>query len=208
MSQSSNKLRQKMKLFESKLVSIAVSPEDLMSRVQRDDVAAFRELYERFKGPMLTYIAMQLKFDKSASEDLCQEVFIKVYRARASYIQTARFTTWLWTIARNVCIDHFRRNSKDKILDMGADIENVQDADVSTNAEFLLLERVNRDQLELCFQKLPQTYREALALRIMSELSYEDISKNMNLSLGALKSIIHRAKEMLIGCIQGGIGGK
>src|SRR4051812_11880584 len=83
----------------------------LMVQVRSGDVQAFHRLYERFKGPLMSYAHSYLR-DPELTEDVVQEVFLKVYRTRETYEPKASVSTWLWTIARNCCIDALRRASQ------------------------------------------------------------------------------------------------
>src|SRR5271168_1914835 len=83
----------------------------LMLRVKRGDRAAFVALVEKYKQPLLNFIYRTLR-DETESEDLAQNVFLQVYKSRARYERTAKFSTWLFTIARNLCLNEIRRRSR------------------------------------------------------------------------------------------------
>jgi RNA polymerase sigma-70 factor (ECF subfamily) len=83
----------------------------LMLRVKRGDRAAFAELVEKYKQPVMNFIYRSLR-DETEAEDLAQNVFLQVYKSRSRYKQTARFSTWLFTIARNLCLNELRRRAR------------------------------------------------------------------------------------------------
>ena len=83
----------------------------LMLRVKRGDRAAFAELVDKYKQPVLNFIYRSLR-DETEAEDLAQKVFLQVYKSRSRYRQTAKFSTWLFTIARNLCLNELRRRSR------------------------------------------------------------------------------------------------
>ncbi len=83
----------------------------LMLRVKRGDRAAFAELVEKYKQPVMNFIYRSLR-DETEAEDLAQNVFLQVYKSRSRYKQTAKFSTWLFTIARNLCLNELRRRSR------------------------------------------------------------------------------------------------
>src|SRR5580700_3885054 len=83
----------------------------LMLRVKRGDRAAFAELVERYKQPVMNFVFRSLR-DEAEAEDLAQNVFLQVYKSRSRYKQTAKFSTWLFTIARNLCLNELRRRSR------------------------------------------------------------------------------------------------
>src|ERR1700722_19231055 len=83
----------------------------LMLRVKRGDRAAFTELVEKYKQPVMNFVYRSLR-DEAEAEDLAQDVFLQVYKSRSRYKQTAKFSTWLFTIARNLCLNELRRRSR------------------------------------------------------------------------------------------------
>src|ERR1700678_2933191 len=83
----------------------------LMLRVKRGDRAAFAELVDKYKQPVMNFIYRSLR-DETEAEDLAQNVFLQVYKSRSRYKQTAKFSTWLFTIARNLCLNELRRRSR------------------------------------------------------------------------------------------------
>src|SRR5580704_4361158 len=83
----------------------------LMLRVKRGDRAAFAELVDKYKQPVMNFIFRSLR-DEAEAEDLAQNVFLQVYKSRSRYKQTAKFSTWLFTIARNLCLNELRRRSR------------------------------------------------------------------------------------------------
>src|SRR3984957_5302148 len=83
----------------------------LMLRVKRGDRAAFTELVEKYKQPVMNFVYRSLR-DEIEAEDLAQNVFLQVFKSRARYKQTAKFSTWLFTIARNLCLNEIRRRSR------------------------------------------------------------------------------------------------
>src|SRR6202453_208259 len=83
----------------------------LMLRVKRGDRAAFSALVEKYKQPVMNFVFRSLR-DETEAEDLAQNVFLQVYKSRARYERTAKFSTWLFTIARNLCLNEIRRRSR------------------------------------------------------------------------------------------------
>src|SRR5215510_7670624 len=83
----------------------------LMLRVKQGDTAAFTELVEKYKQPVMNLVYRTLR-DATEAEDLAQNVFVQVYKSAPRYRTTARFTTWLFTIARNLCLNEIRRRSR------------------------------------------------------------------------------------------------
>jgi RNA polymerase sigma-70 factor (ECF subfamily) len=147
----------------------------------------------------------QLLRNRSLAEELTQETFLRAYRVRETYRPEAKFSTWLFSIARNAAVDQLRK--KDEMLALDPDTSDpVAEASNETpDAEALLIERADAQRLDGCMESdltLPQ--REALTLRTVSELGYEEIAEQLGVTLASVKSLIHRAKQALIDCLNGG----
>ncbi len=176
-----------------------------MLQVKKGDVRAFQLLYERFKGPIMSYVHSMIP-DRAIAEDLTQEVFLKVYRVRETYEPHAQFSTWLWTIARNACIDQHRKasNREELARPQGEDSASF-DLDAFeaplASAEAQLIEQADQARVNACIEGLSPQQREALMLRTQSELPYEEIARIMGTSLSSVKSLIFRAKEALMKCM-------
>lgn len=192
-----------MKLFRNQSVKGNEAPETLMLRVKGGDREAFGALYERFKGPILNFL-FGMVGREALAEELAHEVFLKLYRTRESYEPTARFTTWLWTIARNCALDELRRKgellARHAVEDEG-EVELAGDPELGAEAQ--LLERARREQVERCLGALPARQREAVMLRTAAEHSYDEIAAQLGLSLANVKNLLHRAKGALAACLEG-----
>ena len=175
----------------------------LMLRVKSGDLAAFESLVEKYKQPVVNLIFRTLP-DAAEAEDLAQVVFVQVYKSAHRYQPAAKFTTWLFTIARNLCLNEIRRRSRhpaesmDATVGEGAEESARQYEDTrSFGPEEAALQGELEDKVQEAIQALPETQRTALLLCTDSELSYEDISSVIGCSLSATKSLIHRARETL-----------
>jgi RNA polymerase sigma-70 factor, ECF subfamily len=175
----------------------------LMLRVKRGDTAAFEALVEKYKQPVINLVARSLR-DAGEAEDVAQNVFIQVYKSAERYRATAKFTTWLFTIARNLCLNEIRRRIRHP-----ADSLDEPSAGGGEHREIDLLDRsappagdsAVRDELfskvDEAIRDLPEAQRTALLLCREEELSYEEIAEVVGCSLSATKSLIHRARETL-----------
>ena len=176
--------------------------QQLMGLVRAGDRAAFSQLFEKFKGPIMSYQKSWVQ-DSNTAEELCQETFLKVYRARESWTPQAKFSTWLWTIARHTALDHLRKKKEVLVFDSS-------DGDTSapsvwetlesplSNAETLLIESLEEQRIQNCMASLSLSEREILGLRIFSELSYEEIAQQLGAPIGTVKTMIYRAKQKLM----------
>lgn len=191
----------------SRVRNVLLLEEDemLMEKIKLGDQGAFRVLYERYKNPLLSY-AYHLLGQTALAEEVTQETFIRVYKHASTYEAKAKFTTWLWTISRNLCLDHLRKKKEHHF-------ENDEEMDAETFAtldsplekrEMDLIQQSEEKRLQHCLQELTPSQREALTLRTFSELSYEEIAKTLSTSLASVKSLIFRAKNALVECVKKG----
>jgi RNA polymerase sigma-70 factor (ECF subfamily) len=175
----------------------------LMLRVKRGDRAAFGTLVEKYKQPVMNFIFRTLR-DETEAEDLAQNVFLQVYKSRDRYQHTAKFSTWLFTIARNLCLNEIRRRSRhpaDSLEESHSDNEDqpqrqYEDKKVSLPTENVLQGELARKIAE-AVAELPENQRTAILLCQQDELSYEEIAEILDCSLSATKSLIHRGRETL-----------
>jgi RNA polymerase sigma-70 factor (ECF subfamily) len=175
----------------------------LMLRVKRGDRVAFAELVEKFKQPLFNFICRTLR-DETESEDLAQNVFLQVYKSRQRYERTARFSTWLFTIARNLCLNEIRRRSRhpaESIEASHVEHEDQPQRQYEDKKNFLPTENILHGELaqkiEDALAELPENQRTAILLCRQDELSYEEIAGILDCSLSATKSLIHRGRETL-----------
>lgn len=175
----------------------------LMLRVKGGDMRAFEELVDKYKQPVMNVIFRTLR-DQVEAEDLAQNVFVQVFKSAHRYQVTAKFSTWLFTIARNLCLNEIRRRSRHPAESLETSQTESDDhparqfEDVKT---FSPTENVLQAELEnkvqLALDELPENQRTALLLCRQEEMSYDDISEVLGCSLSATKSLIHRARETL-----------
>jgi RNA polymerase sigma-70 factor (ECF subfamily) len=175
----------------------------LMLRVKRGDQAAFTELVEKYQQPVMNLVARTLR-DETEAEDVAQNVFLQVHKAAHRYQVTAKFTTWLFTIARNLCLNEIRRRSRHPAdsLDETASEDDEQPrrqaVDVKTFAPpESLLQSELEDKIEEAVAALPENQRTAILLCRGDEHSYEEIAEILGVSVSATKSLIHRGRETL-----------
>jgi RNA polymerase sigma-70 factor, ECF subfamily len=190
-------------------MSSAPDPDaQLMLRVKNGDRAAFEELVEKYKQPVINLIYRTLP-DAAEAEDLAQCVFVQVYKSAGRYKVTARFSTWLFTIARNLCLNEIRRRSRHPADSLESPyphhedqpMRQLEDSNVLTPPEALVRQELY-EKVEQALAGLPENQRTAIALYQQEELSYEEISAVLGCSLSATKSLIHRGRETLRQCLK------
>ncbi len=173
---------------------------ELMLGVRRGEEASFEELLRRYRGPLVNYFSRWLR-DPGLAEDLAQEVFLRVYKARARYRPDARFTTWLYRIATNLALNALRdRRGMDAPTDSRnprADAESSAIADLRPTAEQRLVLSDRARLIRQAIEKLPENQRAAVVLHKYQELDYRQIAKVLEVSESAVKSLLFRAYETL-----------
>jgi RNA polymerase sigma-70 factor (ECF subfamily) len=175
----------------------------LMLRVKRGDRAAFAELVEKYNQPVLNFIYRSLR-DETEAEDLAQNVFLQVYKSRSRYQRTAKFSTWLFTIARNLCLNELRRRSRhhaESIEETQTENEDQPQRQYEDKSQMAPPEKLLHGELaqkiEEALAELPENQRSAILLCRQDELSYDEIAEVLDCSLSATKSLIHRGRETL-----------
>jgi RNA polymerase sigma-70 factor (ECF subfamily) len=179
-----------------------IRSEELMTRIAKGDNDAFEILVARHQTSILNLIYRFIG-DRTQAKDLAQEVFIRVWQAAKTYKPEAKFTTWIYRIATNVCFNElksahrrkwfqFRRSNEDN---EGSIEETFSDG--SPTAEDLLLERERSRQISDALQSLPDNQRMALILKRYDDLSYAEIAQIIGCSVSAVESLLVRAKRTL-----------
>lgn len=176
-----------------------------MCRVKGGDAHAFESLIHRHQRPVLNFIFRFLA-DSSEAEDLTQEVFLKVWKSAETYHPEAKFTTWLYRIATNLCINKQRAlrirkwfaisqshepklNSEDPFIPVeGTEISTPEDHLMDSEQSLHLLNAIN---------DLPTSQRLAIVLKTYNEMSYQEIAQIMGRSVSAVDSLLIRGKKKL-----------
>ena len=190
-----------------------VSDEELMLECRKGDMSAFELLVRRYQDALVNYIYYTIN-DYHRAEDLAQETFLRVFKNASRYEPKASFKSWLYTIATNLSRNEIRNRARRKtyfLKDMVDENEDVYDSEFMIDTRFqpdILYEKKERQQLiKKTLKQLPENQRLALTLVTYQELSYEEISEILNCSVGAVKSLIHRARQnMKKLLIKAGIG--
>ncbi len=175
----------------------------LMLRVKGGDMEAFELLVERYKQPVINVIHRTLK-DATEAEDLAQNVFIQVYKYRERYKVSAKFSTFLFTIARNLTLNEIRRRSRHPADSMEDDRPDAEDHPVkqfedhkTASPPDATLRGELEEKVAEAVQSLPENQRTAILLCQQGDISYEEIGELLGVSLSAVKSLIHRGRETL-----------
>ncbi len=168
------------------------SDHELIRRTLEGNQLSFKKLLERHHGPVFAAVRSVLG-DSDDVDDVTQRVYLKIYRGLPRFRGDAKFSTWVYQIARNEAISATRR----KRLDTD-DIDEVHiAADAAARPDQVYQRDERARQVEEAVGGLDERYRTVLELRYMGERSYEEISELMDLPLGTVKTYIYRAKAAL-----------
>jgi RNA polymerase sigma-70 factor, ECF subfamily len=174
----------------------------LMLRVGEGDDTSFALLLERHRGPVVHFLYRMVQ-NQAVSEELAQEVFLRVYRSRSTYEPTAKFTTWLFRIATHVALNSIRDGKKEKgheSLDVEtADGMERQVADRQPTVEQEMVHEVKRREVRQAIEALPAKQRAAVLMHKYEGLDYAQIAAVLSCSESAIKSLLFRAYESLRG---------
>ncbi len=177
----------------------------LMLRVRDGDAAAFEELVRRYQGRLLTVLENLVR-NRELAEDLTQDVFLRVFRARQRYVAGAKFSTWLFTIANNVAKNSHRSRSRRKEVhvagsDTGAMSVNPLEQMAEAASGLMPARRLDKaeraEMVQLAMETLNERQRMAVLLSKFEGMSYADIAEAMDMSTSAIKSLLTRARTNL-----------
>jgi len=174
----------------------------LINQALAGDQKAFADIVSLYREKIYHFVFRTVK-EKELAEDITQETFIKAFKALASFNSEYAFSTWLYKIAANNCIDHFRKKRlKTFSLDNPISAKDGElqrdypDIDHHT-PEYGMISQEKSVQIRDAINSLPKKYREAILLRHTRDKSYEEIAVDLNIPLGTVKVRIFRAREML-----------
>lgn len=178
-------------LDKAKRTIAAEKDEDLMLHVGRGDEAALGALIDKWKNPLINFFYRSLQSVELA-EDLSQMVYIRLYRAAPKYKPTAKFSTFLFHVARRLLINEYRRQSRKPL-------EHVDPTDLTaTDSGRATLDLMEIEEIfQHALRELPESQRTAILLLTQQELSYQEIANAMGASESAVKTWIFRARQNL-----------
>ncbi|MGE5550011.1 MAG: RNA polymerase sigma factor [Bacteroidota bacterium] len=173
---------------------------DLVVRSQAGDREAFAELVRRYQARLFSFTC-RILHDREEALDATQEVFLRAYRALGRYAPSQPFTSWLYTIANNLCIDLIRRR-RIRALSLSAPLGEdetyqLEVPDNTNNPELLFASRETQKAIEAAIASLPYKYRLVTVLRHIQGLSYQEISSITGQPEGTVKAQIFRARRIL-----------
>jgi RNA polymerase sigma factor (sigma-70 family) len=165
-----------------------VADEDLMLKVRNGEIELLGVLFDRYQAPLFNFYAKMTQ-DRVLSEDLVQDVFLRILRYRQTYRPGTFFRTWMYQIARNARVDHARKTRPESELDPEAAAPQKLVDPAQQKQEAFLLQRA--------LLLLPEDKREILILSRFQELKYDEIGRLLGCDAGAVKVRVHRALQQL-----------
>jgi len=173
---------------------------ELMLRVREGDDTSFALLLERHRGPVVHFLYRMVQ-NQPVSEELAQEVFLRVYRSRATYEPTAKFTTWLFRIATHLALNWIRDGKKERRQEsLDEDLLDGMDrqvADRQKTIEQEMVYEVKLREVRQAIQALPEKQRAAVLMHKYQDVEYSQIARTLGCSESAVKSLLFRAYESL-----------
>lgn len=177
-----------------------LSDEELILEFQNSgNEKAFEILVSRFKNPLINFVYRFLG-DYDNCVDVVQDTFIKVYRYKDSYSSLAKFSTWIYTIAGNLARTEYKRKRRKNFFSINSYGEEQKTFDIPDEAyrpDIQTDMKIKSEIIQKALLKVRDTYREAVILRDIQELSYEEIAEIMQIEIGTVKSRINRGRAEL-----------
>jgi len=173
--------------------------EELILAFQGGDQAAFDEIVRRYRDPLYNFV-VRLLGDSFFSEDVVQETFVRVYRNKHRYHQVAKFSTWIYTIASNLAKTELRRRKVRNFFSISSKGEDEKDYDLvdqDTDIERDVDGLIKGEMILKEINALPYHFKEAVLLRDIQDLSYEEIAQILDVPLGTVKSRVNRGRSRL-----------
>lgn len=174
----------------------------LLAKARVGDIEAFEELIESYRKKVFN-IALRMVGNREDASDLAQEVFIRIFKSLKSFKEESQFSTWVYRITTNVCLDHIRKNKKTNNVSLEEEIElsensvKKQYSDASPSPDIIAERNEVRRIISSAVRLLPEDHRSVIVLRDIQGFSYEEISKILNCPEGTVKSRLNRARQIL-----------
>lgn len=178
-----------------------LSEKEIIEKVLGGDVNAFEELVLRYEGTVYS-LALRMVSNREDAADMTQEAFIKAYNSLPSFRGDSKFSSWLYRIASNVCLDFLRSKSRrpQSSLTLGGDDDEdvqLEIPDPAAGPEEQLIKKLSMQSLSEGLKLLPDNQRQILAMRELGGMSYAEIGAALSLEEGTVKSRIFRARKKL-----------
>ena len=174
-----------------------LTDEKLIARFQDGDINAYNELVHRYKDRLLNFVFRYFN-NREQAEDVVQDTMIKLYTHASYYKNIAKFSTWIYTIAKNNALTELRKNRRKRTDSLWTNEGKPIDIEMKDELlEQTVYNKMAVEELNKYLDEIPENFRIAVILRDFQELSYEEISKILEIPIGTIKSRINRGRIQL-----------
>ena len=181
-----------MRIFHLKPLH-QLTDEQLMARAKAGNDAAFEELYHRFARRLKGFFFLQLGGDEELAADATHDVFLRAYEARNRYQEGKNVSTWLFTIAYNICRNHYRSNAYETRLSATLDTEPISDEQIEVQLDAAALD----DALAQVLSELPPPLHQLFSLHYQEELTIPQVAEIVGIPEGTVKSRLHKTMNII-----------
>jgi len=179
--------------------SFVYTDEQLIARFQTGDEQAYVELVNRYRDRLMNFV-FQFLGDMEQSEDVVQDTMLKLFEKKHYYREIAKFSTWIYTIARNLANTELRKRKRRKVTvlsQMTRDEREYELPAIQPETGQEVQNKYTAKRIQIAIHALPEHFKTVIILRDIQELSYDDISSIVGVPLGTVKSRINRARLQL-----------
>ena len=169
------------------------SDEQLMARAAAGSDTAFEELYRRYARRLKGFFFMQLGGDEELAADSMHDVFLRAYEARTRYQEGSNFRTWIFTIAYNICKNHYRNNAYEAQLLASLDAEPISEGQIEVEMDAAVLD----EALQQVLSELPAPLHQIFSLHYQEELTIPQVAEIMGIPAGTVKSRLHKTMTII-----------
>ena len=169
------------------------SDEQVMARAASGSDAAFEELYRRYARRLKGFFFMQLGGDEELAADATHDVFLRAYEARTRYREGSNVSTWIFTIAYNICRNHYRTNAYEAQLLANLDAEPLSDQQIEVELDAAVLD----EALQQVLSELPAPLQQLFSLHYQEELTIPQVAEIVGIPEGTVKSRLHKTMNII-----------
>ncbi|PIP28375.1 MAG: hypothetical protein COX29_01500 [Candidatus Moranbacteria bacterium CG23_combo_of_CG06-09_8_20_14_all_35_22] len=176
-----------------------LSDNELVEIIRSKNIDKYDELMNRYQGKLFAYL-YRLIGSREETQDILQDIFIKVYKNLKSYDKTRKFFSWIYRIAHNEAVNHIKRKSLKRFIpweDIASTKDKLEMVSSEESADKAWLRKEIGREVNMAMEKLPLKYRQVLALRYYADKSYQEIGKILGKSVNTVGTLISRAKKKL-----------
>ena len=169
------------------------SDEQVMARAASGSDAAFEELYRRYARRLKGFFFMQLGGDEELAADSTHDVFLRAYEARTRYREGSNVSTWIFTLAYNICKNHYRSNAYEAQLLANLDAEPLSDQQIEVELDAAVLD----EALQQVLSELPAPLQQLFSLHYQEELTIPQVAEIVGIPEGTVKSRLHKTMNII-----------